>query len=400
MPAAMPTEIVSLVSATYPVDPVSPSREDLRAIWPLLLPLLVAAGGLVAVSAPELSSWSPSGHGALVLITLCVAATALERFAVELPDGDEIHLSPVVVLYAAVVYGVVPAVAVALVSTLTTQITLRKPGVKLIFNVSQSVLGAGLAAWVAVFTARHANALPLIVAAAVVTLVAVNVGLVSLARARCAAAAWRFEARRSMANAWTTCALIGAILPFLIIGVRASPWYGVLAVGPLLAIRSQLSARARASRARHEALTDALTGLGNRRLFDERLGSEVERADRRDLPLAVCLIDLDGFKAINDRFGHLVGDQALIAVASTLRKGGEAFRYGGDEFALMLPEHDEADAAVISEAVRSRVHALEVDGVSLSISHGIAVYRPSGSLPANEIVRVADENLYRSKRRC
>jgi diguanylate cyclase (GGDEF)-like protein len=196
-----------------------------------------------------------------------------------------------------------------------------------------------------------------------------------------------------------TCALIAAVLPFLVIGIRASPpWYGVLAIGPLLAIGSQLRAKTRASRARDEALTDALTGLGNRRLFDERLASEVERADRRELPLSVCLIDLDAFKSINDRFGHPVGDQALTAVASTLRRGGEAFRYGGDEFALVLPEYDESEAAAIADAVSARVRDLEVEGISLSISLGLAVYRPLGPLAASEIVRVADDNLYRAKR--
>jgi diguanylate cyclase (GGDEF)-like protein len=191
--------------------------------------------------------------------------------------------------------------------------------------------------------------------------------------------------------------LVAAVLPFLIIGIRASPWYGVLAIGPLLAITSQLSAKTQASRARDEALTDALTGLGNRRLFDERLASEVERSDRRERPVSVCLIDLDGFKSINDRFGHPVGDQALIAVASTLRRGGEAFRYGGDEFALVLPEHDESEAAAIADAVGARVRSLEVEGAPLSISYGLAVYRSSGSLPASDIVRVADDNLYRAK---
>jgi diguanylate cyclase (GGDEF)-like protein len=172
----------------------------------------------------------------------------------------------------------------------------------------------------------------------------------------------------------------------------------VLAIGPLLAIRSQLSATSRASTARHQALTDVLTGLGNRRLFDERLSSEIERADRHKTPLSVCLIDLDAFKSINDRFGHLVGDRALIAVASTLRRGGEAFRHGGDEFALVLPEHDESEAFAIADAVSARVRDLELEGVSLSISYGCAVYRPSGPLPATEIVRAADDNLYAAKR--
>ena len=387
------------MTADFSIDPASHDRTDLRVVWPVLVPLVVAAGVLLAVSAEELPDWTGNGHRALVLIVLCVSAAALERFPVELPDSELIHLTPVVVLYAVVVYGVTAAVAVALVATLVTQIAARKPAARLAYNVAQSVLAAGLAAWVAHYVAHSSGHLPLLVAASAVTLFAINVGLVSLARSLQGALAWWPEVRRNTLSSWTTAALIASVLPFLILGVRESAWYAVLAIGPLIAIRSQLSARTRASTARHEALTDSLTGLGNRRLFDERLASEVERADRRQMPLSVCLIDLDAFKSINDRFGHPVGDQALTAVASTLRRGGEAFRYGGDEFALVLPEHDESEAAEIANAVSARVRDLQVQGVRLSISYGCAVYRPSGSLAASEIVRVADDNLYRAKRR-
>jgi diguanylate cyclase (GGDEF)-like protein len=389
---------VFVLAADLPLDPAPHDREDLRAVWPILLPLVVAASGLLAGAAPELPDWTGSGHRALVLLVLCAGAAALEWYPVELPDGNKLQVTPVVVLYAVVVYGVTAAVAVALVSTLVTQIASRKEPVRVVYNVAQSVLAAGLAAWAAHYVARYWHALPLTVAAASLTLLSINVGLVSLARSRHSVSPWRTEVRRNISSAWTTGALIASVLPFLILGVRASPWYAVLAIGPLLAIRSQLSATTRASTARHQALTDVLTGLGNRRLFDERLASEIERADRRNTPLSVCLIDLDAFKSINDRFGHPVGDRALIAVASTLRRGGEAFRYGGDEFALVLPEHDESEGFAIADAVSARVRELEVEGVSLSISYGCAVYRPSGPLPASEIVRVADDNLYAAKR--
>jgi diguanylate cyclase (GGDEF)-like protein len=389
----------SNLAADFSLDPAPHDRDDLRAVWPILLPLVVAAGGLLAVLAPELSHWTGSGHRALVLLVLCASATALEWFPVELPDGERIQLTPVVVLYAGVVYGVTAAVGVALVATLVTQIASRKTAVRVTYNVAQAVLAGGIAALAAHYVARYWHALPLTVAAASLSLLSINVGLVSLARSLHSVSPWSTEVRRNTLSAWMTGALIASVLPFLILGVRASPWYAVLAIGPLLAIRSQLSATSRAGTARHQALTDVLTGLGNRRLFDERLASEVERADRRQMPLSVCLIDLDAFKSINDRFGHPVGDRALIAVASTLRRGGEAFRYGGDEFALVLPEHDESEGQAIADAVSARVRDLEVEGVSLSISYGCAVYRPAGALAASEIVRVADDNLYAAKRR-
>ena len=90
------------------------------------------------------------------------------------------------------------------------------------------------------------------------------------------------------------------------------------------------------------ALTDPLTGLGNHRSFHERLQRElvVGRA-RTDVHSALCLVDFDDLKSVNDRFGHPVGDLVLGQVASRLRQGGEAFRLGGDEFAVLLPRQDE-----------------------------------------------------------
>jgi diguanylate cyclase (GGDEF)-like protein len=360
--------------------------------------VVFAASAALIVAAPGLVSWTGSGHRALVLFALCATATALERFPVALPEGEWMHMTAIVVLYVAVVYGVTLSIAVALAYSLTVQIAFHKVAAKLGYNVAQSVLAAGFAGLAARYAADHWHALPLTVAAATLALLSANLGLVSLARALSTSSPWRTELRRSVALSATTGALMATVVPFLIIGVRASPWYAVLAIGPLVAIRLQLSANTRAVAARQQALTDPLTGLGNRRLFDDRLASEIARADRRASPLSVCLIDVDGFKSINDRFGHLVGDHALVAVASTLRRGGEAFRYAGDEFALVLPEHDEQEAAAIANAVSNRVRELEVKGVYLSISYGLAIYRPAGPLLASQIVQVADENLYVAKR--
>jgi len=93
------------------------------------------------------------------------------------------------------------------------------------------------------------------------------------------------------------------------------------------------------------ALTDPLTGLGNHRHFHERLERELAQARERRLPLSLCLIDVDDFKRINDRFGHPAGDRLLSQLATRLRQTGEAFRLGGDEFALLLPGLDESAAS-------------------------------------------------------
>jgi len=139
---------------------------------------------------------------------------------------------------------------------------------------------------------------------------------------------------------------------------------------------------------------DPLTRLLNRRAFVERLDGEVGRAHRYDRSFALVLCDLDGFKELNDRHGHLAGDEALQQFAQTLegalRKGDEVFRIGGDEFALILAEASEDDA----RGVVGRVND-QVDG--LRASFGVASC-PDHAADAQALFRLADEALYEAKR--
>jgi diguanylate cyclase (GGDEF)-like protein len=144
------------------------------------------------------------------------------------------------------------------------------------------------------------------------------------------------------------------------------------------------------------ALTDPLTGLGNARHFLERLERDLDRADTDGTPLALCLVDVDDFKRVNDRFGHPAGDGVLVEVATCLR-GGEAFRLGGDEFALLLPRRDASQAGAIAESVISRIAASEfAHGGSVTASAGIAVY-PARGIERGGLVRAADRALYHAK---
>lgn len=145
------------------------------------------------------------------------------------------------------------------------------------------------------------------------------------------------------------------------------------------------------------ALTDPLTGLGNRRHFDERLRAELDRADAGSGPLSLVLLDLDDFKSVNDRLGHEAGDDVLRAAAATLRQGGEAFRYGGDEFALVLADTNAAGAAGIVGAVRARMVTLDVTGAPVRAAFGVATY-PGSGIARDQLVRAADDALYREKR--
>lgn len=156
------------------------------------------------------------------------------------------------------------------------------------------------------------------------------------------------------------------------------------------------------------AAQDGLTGLANRRAFDEALGREWRRAQRESAPLALLLLDLDHFKDLNDEYGHPAGDAVLREFADVLngfaqRAGDVAARYGGEEFALLLPEVELDQAAAVAEAVRQAVHRLKVSGWDLptiSISVGVcAVHAPPPGLTPDDLVRAADDALYEAKRR-
>jgi len=150
---------------------------------------------------------------------------------------------------------------------------------------------------------------------------------------------------------------------------------------------------------------DGLTGLYNRRSFDERLFEEISRAQRYETPLSLVMIDLDHFKAINDNFGHVVGDEVLIDVAKRLdvrvRAGEVAVRFGGDEFAIILPNTDVEGAEVLARDVEAcfAESSLPRDDV---FPHGISASAGAAELKRGfgpkELIRAADLALYARKK--
>jgi diguanylate cyclase (GGDEF)-like protein len=151
------------------------------------------------------------------------------------------------------------------------------------------------------------------------------------------------------------------------------------------------------------ARTDRLTGLPNRLAFEERFADAVSRTARTRRPFALLLADLDRFKEVNDRWGHVAGDTALAelgrVLATQLRNSDVAARVGGDEFAFILPETDGLAARQIAEriAIEVREHARAGER-PVSLSYGISVYGPDGHT-LDELTRAADEALYAAKRR-
>jgi diguanylate cyclase (GGDEF)-like protein len=156
----------------------------------------------------------------------------------------------------------------------------------------------------------------------------------------------------------------------------------------------------RFTEAREQAELDSLTGLHNRRLFYEFLGREIARAERYERHVSLIVFDLDDFKRINDRIGHLGGDGVLTEVASRVRSVVRATdipcRVGGDEFAVILPEASRDDAELLADRIALAIRGQEIEKVGvLKISAGVAELRPADA--AADLFNRADEALLRAK---
>lgn len=157
------------------------------------------------------------------------------------------------------------------------------------------------------------------------------------------------------------------------------------------------------------AKVDPLTGVLNRRALFERLGAEFRRSQRYGRSLTAMMIDLDDFKSLNDRYGHATGDEVLAAcarlISSNLRESDTVGRYGGEEFAVFLPETSIADGAFVAEKLRLVIEALEIESpdgaaelVPVTISIGVAATPDMATPDEQALLNRADQALYEAKR--
>jgi len=170
-------------------------------------------------------------------------------------------------------------------------------------------------------------------------------------------------------------------------------------LGVLLALRARLERERDAMR--RYALRDPLTGLANRRALDERLGYEIARHARHGEAFAVLALDLDGFKAVNDRFGHDAGDELLCDAAAALvaavRAQDTVVRLGGDEFCVLAPQTGAASAGHLVTRVREALAGVTAGLSGLSASIGVAAFPADGTTP-EALLAAADQAALEAKR--
>ena len=199
---------------------------------------------------------------------------------------------------------------------------------------------------------------------------------------------------------------IGAVVGVDRVPAKSAPRFAAATIDALLAGIEPgaiaLENALRVQRAEALSVTDDLTQLYNSRFLSQVLRRETKRASRSGRPLSLLFVDLDGFKSINDRHGHLFGSRALVEAASVIRASARetdmVARFGGDEFALILPDTGSEGAVSVGERVRDRIAAfkfLHGDGldIQLTVSVGVATL-PDVAASADGLIQAADEAMY------
>jgi len=199
----------------------------------------------------------------------------------------------------------------------------------------------------------------------------------------------------------------GKAIGSLIVGSRRPHAYGQREMALLEDLAAQIAMPIENARLYAEieekARIDEITGLLNRRSLDEAMASEISRHSRYGGIFSLIILDLDSFKAFNDNYGHLAGDGLLSRIGSGIRKSirnaDRAFRYGGDEFAILLPQTPVDAASQVAERVRKQVASEVTTGqVPVTASLGLATW-PADGTAASEVIAAADAALYQAKRR-
>ena len=334
-------------------------------------------------------------HGALLALVLVIgsrtlgpwwaltvlgAASAIsERFPMPFPGkpGSTTSITPVFVLASGVLFGAPTAILVGWLSMAIGRLSHRQPVRGVLFNASVFALSGGLAALAGGAAAG-----------------ALGLGGLPADVTRALAATFVFWLANNLLMTPVFVSVIASTVCMLVALWERSPFLIATLVGPLAVLVLYQRSLGHTFDALKLAFTDPLTGLGNRRAFRERLDAAIDASEQRGEQVALCLIDVDDFKDVNDRLGHIVGDRLLEEIAALFRVG-EAFRIGGDEFALVLAACSLSRATTLTEQLVARVSELQIEGIETpSVSVGVALYDGH----RDSLLRRTDAALYEAKR--
>jgi diguanylate cyclase (GGDEF)-like protein len=173
-------------------------------------------------------------------------------------------------------------------------------------------------------------------------------------------------------------------------------------------VRTQLTVKRQSDALRELTLTDGLTGVSNRRAFDEKLQGEWRRCARAEVPMALIMVDIDHFKLFNDHYGHQAGDACLRQVGAAMQRAARrpqdlVARYGGEEFAILLPQEDISGAEAVARRVLDEIGALEIAHArstaapQVTVSMGVASITPQAKREPALLLKAADALLYQAK---
>lgn len=371
-------------------------------------------------SVVAISRARPSLHSSGVLLLLILLAVAFEEGArraarLQLRLSADLKRDMISVWAVAGAVALRPASAVTLLSVVLGYVWFRQqrpagqPLFRKWFNGSTEMLGCLIAGLVVRNGSNLWDRLPWALAGAVSVVLAilvytgVNRLLVTLALVGFGVRGRALIGSRddNMIELATLC--LGGLVA---VAVLHQPWLTILVIAPMVTLQRGALVRELET----AAMTDAKTGMLNAVAWEQLAKRELSRAAREDYPVALLIIDVDRFKLVNDRYGHLVGDTVLRAIGRSLgasmREYDTVGRFGGEEFVAVLPEADEAAALIVAERVRSHVNELRVsdlvEGLEpveddlLAVSIGVACVPADGrELP--ELLHAADRALYRAK---